>query len=86
MHCHLNSNENANLICGKLVEVIYVNVGNEVERIHLNPTVGNFECVMFAGVWHTVEVLEPTVLYAARYGKYGEDGTETFEWYLLKKS
>ena len=29
-----------------------------------------------AGVWHTVEVLEPSVIYEAKDGKYGEDGSE----------
>ncbi len=30
-----------------------------------------------AGTWHTVEVLEPSVIYEAKDGKYGEDGSET---------
>jgi len=50
----------------------------EVERIMLDPTIGNFGCVVPAGVWHTVEVLEPSVIYEAKDGKYGEDGSETF--------
>ena len=32
--------------------------------------------VVPAGVWHTVEVLEPSVIYEAKDGKYGEDGSE----------
>lgn len=49
----------------------------EVERIHLDPTVGNYGCVIPRGAWHTVEVLEPSVIYEAKDGKYGEDGSET---------
>ena len=49
----------------------------EVERIHLDPTVGNYGCVIPKGAWHTVEVLEPSVIYEAKDGKYGEDGSET---------
>ena len=49
----------------------------EVERIHLDPTVGNYGCVIPQGAWHTVEVLEPSVIYEAKDGKYGEDGSET---------
>lgn len=49
----------------------------EVERIHLNPIVGNYGCVVPKGAWHTVEVLEPSVIYEAKDGKYGEDGSET---------
>ena len=78
IHRHPNSNENVLLLCGKLVEVIYDAEGNEIERIHLDPSVGNFGCVVPADSWHTVEVLEPSVIYEAKDGKYGEDGTETW--------
>ena len=49
----------------------------EVKRIHLDPTVGNYGCVIPPGAWHSVEVLEPSVIYEAKDGKYGEDGSET---------
>ena len=78
IHRHPNSNENVLCLSGKLVEVIYDAEGNETERIHLDPSVGNFGCVVPAGSWHTVEVLEPAVIYEAKDGKYGEDGTETW--------
>lgn len=79
IHRHPKSNENVILLCGKLVEVIYDAEGKEIERIHLDPSVGNFGCVVPAGSWHTVEVLEPSVIYEAKDGKYGEDGSETLE-------
>ena len=78
IHRHPNSNENVLLLCGKLVEVIYDAEGNETERIRLDPSEGNFGCVVPAGSWHTVEVLEPSVIYEAKDGKYGEDGSETW--------
>ena len=84
IHRHPNSNENVILLCGKLVEVTYDTEGNETERIHLDPSVGNFGCVVPAGSWHTVEVLEPSVIYEAKDGKYGEDGSETFDEYKAK--
>ena len=84
IHRHPKSNENVILLCGKLVEVIYDAEGNETERIHLDPSVGNFGCVVPAGSWHTVEVLESSVIYEAKDGKYGEDGSETFEEYKAK--
>ena len=84
IHRHPNSNENVLLLCGKLVEVIYDAEGNETERIHLDPSVGNFGCVVPAGSWHTVEVLEPSVIYEAKDGKYGEDGSETLDEYKAK--
>ena len=84
IHRHPLSNENVLLLCGKLVEVIYDAEGNETERIHLDPSVGNFGCVVPPGSWHTVEVLEPSVIYEAKDGKYGEDGSETFDEYKAK--
>ena len=47
----------------------------ETERYVLDPSAGNFGCVVPAGVWHTVEVLEPSVIYEAKDGRYGEDGS-----------
>ena len=84
IHRHPLSNENVILLCGKLVEVIYDAEGNETERIHLDPSVGSFGCVVPVGAWHSVEVLEPSVIYEAKDGKYGEDGSETFDEYKAK--
>ena len=86
IHRHPSSNENVILICGKLVEVLYDDEGNETARYHLDPTVGNFGCVVPAGAWHTVEVLEPSVIYEGKDGKYGQDGSETFDEYILRQS
>ena len=79
IHRHPNSTENVFLLCGKLVEAIYDENGKEIERIYLDPTVGNYGCVVPQGAWHTVEILEPSVIYEAKDGKYGEDGSETFD-------
>ena len=50
----------------------------ESARYMLDPSLGNFGCVVPAGAWHTVEVLEPSVIFEAKDGKYGEDGSETW--------
>ena len=84
IHRHPNSNENVILLCGKLIEVLYDEHGNGTERVHLDPTIGNFGCVVPAGAWHTVEVLEPSAIYEAKDGKYGEDGSEIFEEFQSK--
>ena len=86
IHRHPNSNENVLLLCGKLVEVVYDENGKEKERIHLDPTVGNYGCVVPPGAWHTVEVWEPSVIYEAKDGKYGEDGSETFDAFKAKEA
>lgn len=84
IHRHPQSTENVFLLCGKLVEVVYDERGDEKERILLDPTVGNYGCVVPQGAWHTVEVLEPSVIYEAKDGKYGEDGSETYDANLKK--
>lgn len=92
IHRHPNSNESVLLICGKLVEILYEEESDvsetdnqsdsgkkalkEIARYILDPTIGNYGCVVPVGVWHTVEVLEPSVIYEAKDGKYGEDGSE----------
>lgn len=87
IHRHPMSNENVILIKGRLDEVLYEEVTfeggqivlKESERIHLCPEEGAYGCQVPKGVWHTVEVLEPSVIYEGKDGKYGEDGSETFE-------
>ena len=86
VHRHPHSNENVILLCGKLVEIFCDDDGNETERIPLDPVVGNYGCVVPPGVWHTVEVLEPSVIYEAKDGRYGEDGSETLDDFKAKKA
>ena len=84
IHRHPMSTENVLLLCGKLVEFFYDADGNETERILLDPTVGCYGCVVPQGVWHSVEVLEPSVIYEAKDGKYGEDGSVSFDAFKAK--
>lgn len=86
IHRHPLSNENVILIKGRLDEVLYEEVTSgdgktslkETERIHLSPEEGVYGCQVPKGVWHTVEVIEPSVIYEGKDKKYGEDGSETF--------
>ena len=48
----------------------------EIERIHLNPVEGVYACQVPKGAWHTVEVYEPSVIFEAKDGAYGKDGSE----------
>lgn len=82
VHRHPNSNENVILITGKMYEILYeVADGQlvETERLYLCPAEGKYGCQVPKGVWHTVEVIEPSVIYEAKDGKYSEDGSETYE-------
>ena len=86
IHRHPMSNENVILIKGRLDEVLYEELVSadgkitlkETERIHLCPEDGAYGCQVPKGVWHTVEVLEPSVIYEGKDKKYGEDGSETY--------
>ena len=46
------------------------------QNYDLRTSSGSYGCIVPAGTWHTVEVLEPSVIYEAKDGKYGEDGSE----------
>lgn len=78
IHRHPQSTETVVVLCGKLVEVIYDDGGREVERISLDPQAGKYGCVVPKGAWHTVEVLEPSVIFEAKDGGYGVDGSEVW--------
>ena len=86
VHRHPMSNENVILIKGRLDEVLYEEVTSadgkvtlkETERIHLCPEEGVYGCQVPKGVWHTVEVIEPSVIYEGKDKKYGEDGSDTY--------
>ena len=45
-------------------------VYREVQRIHLNPTETKYGCQVPKGAWHTVEVIEPSVIFEAKDGAY----------------
>ena len=79
IHRHPNSNETVLLLQGKLYEVLFDDDGKEMERILLDVTQGNMGCVVLQGVWHTVEVIEPSIIYEAKDGRYGEDGSESWK-------
>ena len=55
----------------------------EVARYHLCPSVGQYGCSVPAGAWHTVEVLKPSVIFEAKDGKYGEEGSENWKGDLV---
>lgn len=42
----------------------------EVQRIHLNPAEAKYGCQIPKGAWHTVEIIEPSVIFEAKDGAY----------------
>lgn len=57
----------------------------EVQRIHLCPAQAKYGCQVPKGAWHMVEVIEPSVIFEAKDGKYEEDGSETLDDSKAKK-
>ena len=65
-------------LCGKLDEIVYTEhiaedgqvVYKECQRIRLSPLQGDYGCQVPKGAWHTVEVLEPSVIFEAKDGAY----------------
>ena len=91
IHRHPNSSESVVCLCGRMDVVVYDEVVtyvqdgedkkrkvsyNETERISLAPVEGKFGCSIPKGAWHTVEVVEPSVIFEAKNRAYGEDGSE----------
>ncbi len=77
--------EETERMCGGRIEkgmdakdVICRKILVETERIHLCPSNATYGCVVPKGTWHTVQVYAPSVIYEAKDGKYGEDGSEIY--------
>ena len=84
IHRHTCSTESVVCLCGRLDEIIFNDEGEEIERISLCPNEGRYGCQIPIGVWHTVEVYEPSVIFEAKDGAFGADGSETFEDFRKK--
>ena len=67
------------VLCGTMDEIFYDDSGKETERIHLDPVLENYGCQISKGVWHSIEVFEPTLIIEAKDGRYGEDGSEQMD-------
>lgn len=76
IHRHEDTTETVICLCGKLDEVIYEEVVSykveyrELQRIRLSPAEARYGCQIPKGVWHTVEVIEPSVIFEAKDGAY----------------
>lgn len=84
IHRHPMSNECVVLLKGRLDEVIYDVDGRVLERMALDPSAGMFGCVVPMGAWHTVEVMEPSVILEVKDGRFGADGSGSLEEFLAK--
>lgn len=78
VHRHEETTETVICLCGRLDEVIYEaqvagdgeTTFRETQRIPLCPACGQHGCQVPKGAWHTVEVLEPSIIFEAKDGAY----------------
>ena len=78
IHRHEDTAETVICLCGRLDEVLYELIVSadgkeeyrEVQRIRLCPTEAKYGCQIPKGAWHTIEVIEPSVIFEAKDGAY----------------
>ena len=73
IHRHEDTAETVICIEGRLVEIFYDKDGEkfrEVARVELCPREGKYGVQVPQGVWHTIEVLEPSTIFEAKDGTY----------------
>ena len=87
IHRHEDSTETVICLVGKLEEIIYEEVNEyiyeatsccgDVTSQILSPAEGKFGIQIPAGAWHTINVIEPSVIFEAKDGAYNESGNTT---------
>lgn len=74
VHRHEETAETVVCLVGKLEEIFYEEVGDgtfrEISHQQLSPHEGLYGMQIPAGVWHTVHVIEPSVIFEAKDGAY----------------
>ena len=74
IHRHEETTETVVCLCGRLEEMIYEEMPDgtfqEVSRHLLCPSEGLYGIQIPAGAWHTICVLEPSVIFEAKDGAY----------------
>ena len=74
IHRHESTSETVVCLSGRLMEIIYEELPDgsfqEVTRHILCPSEGKFGIQIPAGAWHTIQVLEPSVIFEAKDGAF----------------
>lgn len=74
IHRHEDTSETVVCLCGKLEEFFYEEAeGGEFKETAcylLCPAEGQYGIQIPAGVWHTIHVIEPSVIFEAKDGAY----------------
>lgn len=70
IHRHQHTAETYVLLRGKMFVVFYDDMGAQIERYLLDPTVGNYGVHIPKGQWHGIEVIEPSAIFEVKDGPY----------------
>ncbi len=70
IHRHQDTTETVVVVSGRLTEVFYDDNGVECARYDLCPAEGRFALQIPKGMWHTVIVTEPCIIFEAKDGAY----------------
>lgn len=70
IHRHRSTSETQLLLRGVIDVMFYDDSGRETQRFRLDPLNGNYGVNIPASQWHSLEVIEPAVLFEAKDGPY----------------
>lgn len=70
VHRHRTTSETTVVLRGQMVMVFYDDSGAQTARYLLGPETGCYGVQIPVGQWHTVEVIEPTVILEVKDGPY----------------
>lgn len=70
IHRHRNTAETYVLLRGKMFVVFYNDLGMQIERYLLDPSLGNYGVQIPVGQWHGIEVIEPSAIFEVKDGPY----------------
>lgn len=70
IHRHRETSETTVILRGRLFMVFYDDLGGQTDRFLLDPSLGNHGVQIPRGRWHSVEVVEPSVILETKEGRY----------------
>lgn len=70
VHRHTHTAETYVLLRGKMFVVFYDDLGGQIERYLLDPSLGNYGVQIPKGQWHGIEVIEPSTIFEVNDGPY----------------
>jgi cupin fold WbuC family metalloprotein len=78
IHRHHDTSETQILLRGVIDVLIYDDEGSEVKRIRLDHKKGAYGVQVGKNEWHSLEVIEPAVIFEAKDGWYNPNADKDF--------